>query len=56
MHLQNFAGDFWPGCIEQFTIFETKFEGATNLRILENRPEHKKNFNWKQVEGAIIKL
>lgn len=49
-------GDFWPGCIEQFTIFETKFEGATNLRILENRPEHKKNFNWKQVEGAIIKL
>ena len=42
MHLQNFAGDFWPGCIEQFTIFETKFEGATNLRILENRPEHKK--------------
>lgn len=54
--LQNFAGDFWPGCIEQFTIFETKFEGATNLRILENRPEHKKNFNWKQVKGAIIKL
>ena len=29
---------------------------ATNLRILENRPEHKKNFNWKQVEGTIIKL
>lgn len=53
--LQTFAGDFWPGCIEQFTIFETKFEGAINLRILGKRLDHK-SFNWKQVESAIIKL